>query len=346
MTITEEKQAAAKSRRFASLATSLVVVGAAVAALGGSAAYYRYPPFAARLLAHATGKPGFLPAGNAAIERVDRSNWPQSAAKIPASVKAPLSASGEISRIDELRQRPALLIEGATIVFDPGTAGRIAASKLTLRDSTLITNGGDLEIEVETLVAENSEIRAFALTGKPAAKGAGRDAGRVVLRVHGRISGVLRVDLSGEAGAAGAPGRPGLAGSAGAAGATAVSAPEKCLKPAAPGGPGGAGGKGGDGGDGAPGGAGGQLTLAAKEPQEAAGRVEFSAEGGRGGAAGAAGPGGEGGVGGPAGLPAGLCIGDGGVGPRGAQGPAGKAGEPGADGAAGSMKAVGLGDRW
>ncbi|MCB1545237.1 MAG: hypothetical protein KDJ30_13455, partial [Rhodoblastus sp.] len=279
MTFSEQHEAAARSRRFAETTTALVVVIMATALLFGSAAYYRYPPFAARFLARMTDKPGFLPPPTSAIERVDRSNWPQSATKIPTTLQAPLTAGSEMMRIDELRQRPALLIDGATLLFDPEKPARIAASKLTLRDSALITRGADLDIEVETLVIENGEIRAFRPSDKPPAKDAGRDAGKLRLRVHGRISGVLRVDLGGQPGAAGAAGRPGAVGAPGAKGADAVSASDHCVKPATAGATGGPGGKGGDGGDGASGGTGGQFTVFAKNPSEAAGNIEFAAEG-------------------------------------------------------------------
>ncbi len=345
MTFTEQQEATARSRRLAETATALIVIVAGAALLLGSAAYYRYPAFAARFLARMTGKPGFLPAGSTAIERIDRSNWPQSAAKVPAALQAPTVERSEMMRIDELRQRPALVVDGATLVFDADKPARIATSRLTLRDSALLTSGADLDIEVETLVIENGEIRAFQPNEKPPAQGAGREAGKVRLRVHGKISGVLRVDLGGQAGAAGRPGRPGAPGAAGAKGADAVSAAERCVKPAAAGAAGGQGAKGSDGGDGASGGAGGQFTVFAKDPTEAASHVEFAAEGGRGGAAGAGGPGGEGGPGGAGGAPAGLCIGDGAAGPRGPAGPPGQPGKSGANGAGGAMRTLGLDER-
>lgn len=345
MTFSEQQEAAARSRRFAETTSALVVIVAAAALLFGSAAYYRYPPFAARFLARMTDKPGFLPPPTSAIERVDRSNWPQSATKIPAALQAPLTAGSEMMRIDELRQRPALLVDGATLLFDPEKPARIATSKLTLRDSSLITRGADLEIEVETLVIANGEIRAFQRDERPPTKDAGRDAGKLRLRVHGKISGVLRVDLGGQPGAAGSPGRQGAAGAPGAKGADAVSAADHCVKPAAVGATGGPGGKGGDGGDGASGGTGGQFTIFAKNPSEAAGNIEFAAEGGRGGAAGPGGPGGEGGPGGTGGAPAGLCMGDGPTGQHGPTGATGQPGKPGANGAAGALRTLGLQER-
>lgn len=72
---------------------------------------------------------------------------------------------------------------------------------------------------------ENGEVRTFPPNEKPPAQGAGRDAGASRLRVHGKISGVLRVDLGGQAGAAGAAGRPGTAGAPGAKGENAVLRP-------------------------------------------------------------------------------------------------------------------------
>ncbi|MFV0279679.1 MAG: hypothetical protein ACK5JM_02820, partial [Rhodoblastus sp.] len=271
--------------RLKRAATLVLVVLAVLVLLAGSAAYYAYPPFAARFLARTTGKPGFLPAPTSLVERVDRSNWPQSATKIPESLRAPPSETSEIMRIDELRRRPALVIDGATLVFDADKPARIATSKLTLRDSVLMTRGADLDIEVETLVVGNGEIRAFAANEKPPAQGAGRDAGKLRLRVHGKMTGVLRVDLGGQAGAPGLPGRPGAAGAPGAKGENAVSGAERCEKPASAGGPGAPGARGGDGEDGASGGAGGQFTLFAKDPADSAAHIEFAAEGGRGGAA-------------------------------------------------------------
>lgn len=345
MTFTQQQEATARSRRLAETATALIVIAAGAALLFGSAAYYRYPPFAARFLARMTGKPGFLPAASTAVERVDRSNWAQSAAKIPAALQEPATERAEMMRIDELRQRPALMVDGATLVFDADKPARIATSRLTLRDSTLVTHGADLDIEVETLVIENGEIRAFLPGEKPPAQGAGREAGKVRLRVHGKISGVLRVDLGGQPGAAGQPGRPGGPGAAGAKGADAVSAAERCVKSASTGAAGGQGAKGGDGGDGASGGAGGQFTIFAKDPSEAASHIEFAAEGGRSGAAGPGGPGGEGGPGGAGGAPAGLCMGDGQAGARGPSGPPGQPGKAGANGAAGAMRTLGLDDK-
>lgn len=332
-----------KKARAAGLA-AVFLVALALAALG-SAAWYRYPAFLARELARVTGKPGFLPLPSAPETRVGRSNWPQAASVLPKSVQAPLTQMNEMMRIDELRDRPPLMIEGATIVFDGKAPARIATSRLTLRSASLVTNGAELEIEVETLVSDNSEIRSFLLTGAAPAKGAGADGGKVRLIVHGRQSGVLRVDLEGQAGAAGAPGRAGQNGAAGAKGADARSTGGQCQAPAGAGAQGGAGTAGGAGDNGAPGGGGGQFTFVARNMAEASRHIEFTAEGGRGGAAGAAGPGGEGGPGGLGGDPAGVCIGAGPAGPRGPNGQPGVAGQPGASGPAGSMRTMTLGEK-
>ncbi|MFO1115856.1 MAG: hypothetical protein U1E28_09250 [Beijerinckiaceae bacterium] len=323
---------------------AVAALGLALAALA-SAAWYRYPAFLARELARVTGKGVFLPPVSAPEARVERSSWPQNAAVLPKSVAPPLVQTNEMMRIDELRQRPPLLIEGATVVFDGTAAARIATSTLTLRNATIVTGGADLEIEVETLVADNSEIRAFLLTDTSPPKGAGRDGGRVRLVVHGRIGGVLRVDLSGQAGARGATGKPGQPGQPGGPGADARAAGGLCQNPAAAGGAGTPGGAGGNGENGAPGGAGGQFTFITRDPAEAGRHVEFTAEGGRGGAGGAGGPGGEGGAGGIGGEPAGACIGQGAPGPRGANGQAGLAGQNGAMGPAGSMRTLTLGEK-
>jgi hypothetical protein len=342
LTVETEKK---PSGRTTAIVSALAVAAGVLIALLASAAWYRYPAFLARELARVTGKPGLLPPPSTAEARVDRSNWPQSAVVLPKTVQTPLSKTNEILRIDELRQRPALMIEGATLVFDSATPSRVATSKLTLRSATLVTNGADLEIEAETLVSDNSEIRAFLLTDTAPAKGPGKDAGRVRLIVHGRETGVLRIDLSGQAGSAGAPGKPGQAGTAGGRGADARSVNGVCQAPAGAGGQGGPGNAGGAGENGEPGGAGGQFTLITKDAAEAARHIEFSAEGGRGGAAGPGGPGGEGGAGGPGGAPAGVCLGDGAAGPRGVNGQPGTAGQPGAMGPAGSMRMLTLGEK-
>ena len=340
--MTDKRAEPSRARSAGLAAASLVAL--ALAALA-SAAWYRYPPFLARELARVTGKPGFLPLPSAPEARVDRSNWPQAASVVPKSVQAPLTQTRAMMRIDEMRQRPPLMIEGATIVFDGKTPARIATSRLTLRSASLITNGADLEIEVETLVADNSEIRSFLLTDSAPAKGAGRDGGKVRLIVHGLQRGVLRVDLEGQAGAAGAPGRAGQNGGGGAKGADARSAGGQCQAQAGAGAQGAPGGAGGNGENGGPGGGGGKCTFVARDMAVASRHVEFTAEGGRGGAAGPAGPGGEGGGGGLGGEPAGVCIGAGPAGARGANGQAGAAGQPGAAGPAGAMRTMTLGEK-
>ncbi len=342
MTDESDKGGRRRAGRIAFVAAALAGL-TALASL--SIAWRRYPPFLARDLAWLTGKARFLPDANPLETRVERSNWPQSASVLPKEAQAPLTETNRIMRIDELRRRPSLLIEGATLVFGPDTPARIAVSKLTLRSATLVTNGADFEIEVETLVSDNSEIRAFTLSGAAPAKGAGHDAGHVRLVVHGQFGGVLRVDLNGQAGGAGAAGRAGQPGAKGAKGENARAEGAACLSPAGAGGQGGPGGPGGAGDNGASGGAGGQLTLIARDPAKVGPHIDFRAEGGSGGAAGAAGPGGEGGPGGPGGEPAGTCIGQGPTGPRGADGLPGAAGQPGAAGPAGAMRTLTLGEK-
>lgn len=323
--------------RRRAILVALAVAGL-VGALAWSAARYRYPPAAARLLAHATGKPGFLPPANPAEARVERSQWPQPARAIPQALTAPLTATGEIGRIDELRRRPSLLIEGATLVFGPDAPDRIAASHLILRNATLIANGRPIAIEVETLSADNSEIRNVALTETAPANGPGKSGGEVQIIVHGRMRGALRVDLSGQAGANGAAGKPGAPGQPGARGANAQSAADGvCRRPAGAGEPGRPGGPGGDGGRGANGGDGGRLIVKARDRENVARRIDFAAEGGRGGGPGPGGAGGPGGEGGLGGEPAGGCIGQG---PRGPGGPDGPDGSPGAAGKAGAPGAM------
>lgn len=283
-------------------------------------------------LARLTGMSSLLPRTAVQIVRMQSSRWPQGPDALPDAVREPLAGSG-VSRMQTLRERPPLLMETATIVIPPGSAGlRIVTPSLSMRDVTIVTNGAPVEIETETLDVTNATIRAFAADSADAD---GRDGGTVRILVHRSMRGLLTVDLSGQAGAPGKAGTPGPAGDSGRQGPAARSAPTECLAPAGRGGDGQAGSAGGAGGDGKAGGTGGTLDIAGRNPLDIASQVQFAAAGGKGGAPGPGGPGGKGGPGGRGGLPAGVCFGDGPPGgdgpdgPRGATGAAGRSGEDG-----------------
>lgn len=308
-------------------AVGVVATAAVIAVIA-----FGVPDFIMARVAQLTGLNGLLPVAATVPVRVHASRWPQAFDVLPAEVREPLPPSRGVGRLRALRERPALLIETATLVMPPGSQTlRIVTPALTLRDATLVTNGGSLEIETETLDITNSAIRASATD-----VGAGQGGGKVAIIVHESVRGVLVVDLSGRAGAPGAAGSAGAAGTPGRTGERARSGPTQCQTPAERGGNGTAGAAGAAGGPGAKGSNGGTLEIAAADPLGIAGQVQFSAAGGVGGPGGPGGAGGSGGAAGFGGAPAGVCFGNAPAGQAGApgpQGPAGKAGEAGAEGA-------------
>lgn len=315
---------------LASLALALGLVGSAV--------IFGTPEFLAAAIAQATGSVGLLPEPNLEPERVQSSQWPQDWSALPPSVRAAISETGKVARLRALRQRPPVIIESATLAArNPGAPLVLATPRLVLRDATIVTDGADLTLEVEELEVRNSVVRSFP-NGAKAAGGPGRGAGTLRLVVHDGVRGVLRVDLSGEAGLPGNPGALGAAGAAGEKGPRARSERNECQTPAGPGVRGGPGGRGGKGGDGTKGGDGGALEIIAADPAAVAAHIDFEAHGGAGGPAGPGGAGGPGGPGGLGGDPAGVCFGDGPAGAPGAPGPTGETGKAGQDGREGAMR--------
>jgi hypothetical protein len=215
----------------------------------------------------------------------------------------------------------------------PGETRTISTQALTLRSSTIITNGADLTIEVIDLILDNASIRSFEKPDTATEGQKGRDGGVVQIRVHGDIVGDLQVNLSGEAGDNGKNGETGNRGSTGAKGDNAASGLFDCKRGAGRGGKGGTGGRGGDGMPGLAGGNGGTLIVIAAKSDSVRPQLQFTSLGGKGGKGGRGGVGGEGGDGGPGGSPVGLCSGSG---PRGAAGERGPSGEPGPNGADGT----------
>lgn len=326
-------------RRWIAGAFAIALTAAAIAFIA-----YGAPDPLWRALAGLTGATNLLPPSESGTVRVHSSRWPQDFGVLPAEVRKPLSATDPVGRVRELRERPGVLVETATLVAPAGSERlTLVTPALTLRDATLVTNGADLEIETEKLDALNSTIRAFPADAAGGGPERARNGGTVRITVRGTMNGILRVDLSGQAGAAGQAGGPVSPGTRGAPGDKARSGATECAAPAGRGRNGGPGGRGEPGGTGRDGGDGGSLDVFAADPAAASRTVLFSAPAGRGGPGGAGGAGGPGGAGGAGGDPAGVCFGSGPTGFDGPRGPAGPAGEPGRAGANGEMRVRPLG---
>ena len=310
------------------IAVASIAGGAAVLAV----AAFGLPDVFWSTLAQVTGVERLLPTGSAGTVRIHSSRWPQDTTVLPAAVRQPLEGTSRVARLRELRAHPAIQIETATLVIPPGSETvHIVTPSLTLRDATLVTNGATLDIETEHLDATNSIVRAFSDDDGVG----GRDGGTVRIVVRGTADGVLRIDLSGQAGVPGAAGPAGAPGRDGAGGAKARSGPIECLAASGRGDSGRQGGPGGIGSNGSNGGNGGTLELYAGP--KIADHIQFSAPGGQGGAGGPGGGGGSGGAGGRGGEPAGVCFGNGTAGTDGTQGLPGPRGAGGTGGNEGAM---------
>ncbi len=220
---------------------------------------------------------------------------------------------------------------------------QFALSAYTLRlngNSCIKTNGHSIDITVVNLIGSSGAVTSFseddlraadAAIGQPGA--AGRDAGRIRLKVLKQMTLPLTINLVGQSGGRGGSGAVGPAGGPGPRGADATPGLFDCRSG---GQDGGQGGRGGDGSSGAPGGKGGDggtvilLAAAAAARQQ----VLLNLAPGKGGEGGAGGPGGPGGPGGEGGSGRGPCGGGRGgrAGPPGNFGPAGEVGAPGRPG--------------
>ena len=316
------------------ITTALAVVAAASCVAGIA---FGLPDPVMGLLAQATGRSDLLPAAHLPTVQIGPSRWTQDAGVLPEATRDPLPQSGRIGRLRAIRARPPLTLDTTTLAVPPGARVlRIIAPRLTLRDTTLVANGVDVEIETERLDIANATILAYP-PETATAPGAGGGGGRVRITMHGPLHGILRVDLSGQAGAPGTPGAAGLPGLAGDTGSKARSALTTCLVRAGRGGRGTSGAAGAHGGDGAAGGDGGRLEIVGLDEATARDAIRFTAMGGAGGAIGAGGAGGAGGPGGLGGDPTGICFGNGPAGPEGPPGAAGLPGQAGQSGVAGRL---------
>ena len=258
-------------------------------------------------------------------------------ASLPQEIREEPSEQDLLSRVQAISKRPPLNI-GGMLTLSTGERRFIVASTLRLEGGTIVTNGADLTIEVNNLFADNGSIKAFENLDASHPGVPGLDGGRVLLIVHGTITGRLGADLRGQKGANGATGLDGAKGSKGAKGDNAASGVFDCQRGAGRGGQGGPGGQGGDAKDGLAGGRGGILIVRATNIEAARSVIGLAnVAGGPGGSGGAPGKGGPGGDGGDGGSPVGLCSG---AGPNGAEGPHGADGAPGKTGAAGAAGEV------
>lgn len=105
----------------------------------------------------------------------------------------------------------------------------------------------------------------------------------MTLIVHGRVVGLLSVDLAGQAGADGKDGGSGRPGPNGAQGGNAASGAFDCKHGPDGGQNGGVGGTGEDGKPGEIGGNGGKLALAGPDPEQLSKAIAFTRQGGKGG---------------------------------------------------------------
>ena len=310
----------------------VVVIFVVVLGLFASSAFFGWPPNGAVLIARIFQATELVPRSN--LDPVTIGAPAKAFDALPTPVVGPILPSDPIERVRELGKRPPVVIDGAVFsIGGPGDSRTISTQTLTLRSSSLITNGADLTIEVIDLIVENASIRSFEHPETPRQHQEGRDGGTVRLRIHGRIIGVLPVNLSGEAGDAGDEGGTGAKGGTGANGDNAASGAFDCKRGAGRGRPGATGGRGADGAPGLAGGAGGTLIVVTTRADTVRQQVQFIALGGRGGKGGAGGDGGPGGDGGSGGSPRGYCQGSG---PRGASGEQGPSGSPGPDGSSGA----------
>lgn len=306
------------------------------------------PDFAAVNLARLFRDPGFLLLNRGPKNTHVTQPGERSVDTLPEEFTATLRARDQHEKIRQLQKLPQLELNGTVLsLAGPEDRGkRISASRLVLKgNAAIVTNGGNLEIEVIDLEVSAGRVASFIRRSTPPAAEAdqqgrdGRSGGVVKLLVHGTINGRLPVDLSGEDGGMGSSGIVGQPGASGAPGDRASSGLFDCRrgpgagKPGLPGGPGGAGRSGGNGGDG------GRFIVVGNGSDKLLGAFAelFTAKGGEGGPGGPGGPGGDGGPGGPGGFGEGLCSGGGPRGPsgqRGAQGQPGSAGKRGTDTAA------------
>lgn len=237
--------------------------------------------------------------------------------------------------------------------------------------SELVTFGQPLVIKAVTLVARNTEIRAFpsgtlataGSTGTNSANGAngangsggagadgrpgnaggqgsdGQSAGQITIEAE-TLVGDLRIFNNGVGGGNGGPGGAGGSGGAGGQGSSSVSGLFDCSSGPGNGGPGGSAGAGGDGGRGGNGGSGGTVTVRLETATEGS-TIAITSIGGVLGQPGNPGQAGTPGRGGPRGNTGGNCGGGGRVaGPNGAPANSGRNLGPGQTGIDGQIEVI------
>ena len=261
-----------------------------------------------------------------------------------AALRAQISAAGDLT------------LDSAVFALQQGDTVKLTVRKLTLRRSSIVTNGGHLVITAEALASDApSRITTFDdLNPDPAvtpagqkdgvAGSGGRSAGTVEVYLTGSFLSPVLFDVEGEDGQDGGNGQPGAQGARGGRGRDARARHGFCRRGAGSGHRGGAGSAGGKGGDGGAGGAGGALNVNFINIPSTTANLRYELAGGAGGEAGIPGVGGPGGQGGPPGKNHNPCKTIDwfkqprrGIGPQGPQGPGGAAGRAGSGGAQGTL---------
>ncbi|MCJ2006264.1 hypothetical protein [Methylobacterium sp. J-092] len=321
------------------LAWALSILFTVLLGLMLSSTFVGWPAAGARLMARLLGSAEILSSARSdAKPVVVGRGQTETVGELPELLRTEPAISDPAERVQELATLPALTVSGTLQMSGPGERRYLSASELRLDGGSLVTNGGDLVVEVNNLISDNGAIRSMPNPDATQPGAAGRGGGRVLIIVHGTITGRLGVDLRGARGMNGTQGANGGGGSKGATGDNASSGLGDCSHGAGRGQRGGPGQPGADGTAGQSGGDGGVLIVRVADP--AAARRVVASTMVSGGAAGNGGPGGAGGLGGPGGdggSPRGWCHGGG---PSGAQGDQGPPGQPGANGSGGAEGSV------
>jgi hypothetical protein len=330
----------AKSGVGSFLSWALAILFVALLLLMITSVFFGVPPAGAAIMSRLLGSVEILTRLQSSQPQISvPAGERRSLGSLPRQIRNEPVGADQASRIQDLASYPPLEILGTLELASASEKRVLAVSTLRFSAGSIVTNGADLTIETNNLISDAGVIRAFENLEKAPARAAGQNAGRVVIIVHGQISGRLSVDLRGQSGADGSSGAAGAKGPKGAGGANAASGLFDCQRGAEAGHKGGTGQPGKDGQSGFAGGDGGVLIVYASNVA-AVQRVfgEPAVGGGIGGSGGVGGSGGAGGDGGDGGSPVGLCSGGGPNGAAGDQGPLGAPGKAGSNGKPGSFR--------
>jgi hypothetical protein len=206
------------------LAASLVFLFIATLGLFWLAAFFQTPPGGAILLSRWLSAPELLPepkstSGPITINGAKR--WTD----LPSIIQVPVERElNQIDRLIEIRKLPDLTLDGGSIALSgPEDRRVLSVRRLSLNNSSIVTNGGNLTIEADEVISNGGNIVSFVDGTSAAESSDGRSGGEVTLKVDGKLRGILSVNLRGENGGDGKPGAPGRAGAAGAEGSHSSS---------------------------------------------------------------------------------------------------------------------------